>query len=179
MEDMEDIQVRITNPIMEGRLTVFHRITIFEAIHKIKSLRWNTNKNIFKCLLNRILYETRSKNLLDLKLKIFHHILKHKVRVNEAFSSREKIYLKFTKMYTAKMGHRFHVGVGESDIQNIHLQEGVYWNCDDNGTIWGIYKDEESNLDIQWYGANIEEQVFQHLQSNPYYYSGTIEGINF
>ena len=97
---MEDIEVRMINPIMKGRLTVIHRITIFEAIHKIKSLRWNTNKNIFRCLLNRILYETRTKNLLDLKLKIFHHILKHKVRVNEAFSSRNKIYRQFQKIYT-------------------------------------------------------------------------------
>ena len=172
---MEDIEVCMINPIMKGRLTVIHRITIFEAIHKIKSLRWNTNKNIFRCLLNRILYETRTKNLLDLKLKIFHHILKHKVRVNEAFSSRNKIYRQFQKIYTAKMGYRFHVGVGEVDVQNIHLQEGVYWNCDDNGNVWGIYKGEGCELDIQSYGANIEEQVIQHLQNNPFYYSGAIE----
>jgi hypothetical protein len=86
---------------------------------------------------------------------------------------------KILKMCTEKLGYRFRAGVEEGDVQNIHLQEGVYWNCDDNGNVWGIYKNEGCDLNIQCYGANIEQQVIQHLRNNPFYYSGTIEEIIF
>jgi len=76
------------------------------------------------------------------------------------------------------MGYSFHKKVEEGVVQNVRLQEGVNWNCDDNGYVWGIYKDAKCGLDIQRYGAYIEEQVIRHLQSNPFYNLSTIEVIN-